>query len=317
MENRFVHDINVEKDSSTDSLRAQVVICCSDQAFITDVKGNLNYTTNFGFAGSSIALFNTFPKTSIWYLNRGGGWQPVSVYDKAGKCLWSYGNHEKDETPDNMAGGDINGDGTPEFAIGCNGGIITCLDKEGKSLWRQSSKGTWHTEIIDIDGDGKGEIVHSDADGLMVVRNQKGEIVNTRKLPFYLTEFNLINWPNARSATQFLIAGAFYKIYVIDPKDGKIVASFDAPRALTNYIQGTFVHFANNTKPYLAVVVMIKATWQRSILFIYSPEGALIYQEILATYYPALTTLPGNRAGVESLLVGGPGVVWKYDLLAK
>jgi uncharacterized protein YcfL len=312
IENRFIHDIKTEKSISQDSSETAVVITSSGQAFWTDIKGKLKKTINFNFEGKLIVFFNFFPTSKILFLNRGGGWQPVSVYDRTGQCLWSYGNNEKDETPENMAGGDINGDGKPEFVVGSDN--ITCFNSVGRVLWKQPGKGIWHVEVIDLNGDGKGEIVHSNSDGFMVVRNDRGDIFKTIRLPFYFGHFSLINCPTAKGNKDYIIASAEGKIYIIEPLEGKKVASFNAPMAPENSVQGVFVHFENNKKPYLAVVVKVKPTWQRSILFIYSSEGNLIYQEILATYYPALSPLLKDKKSVESLLVGGPGVIWEYKL---
>jgi hypothetical protein len=66
------------------------------------------------------------------YLDRGGGgWQPGALIGADGDCLWRPGTGLG--AMDDLAAGDLDGDGVPEFAVGYNGGDgVSLLDATGK-----------------------------------------------------------------------------------------------------------------------------------------------------------------------------------------
>lgn len=95
----------------------------------------------------------------VWeFLDRGGhGWSDASLYGKDGHLLWAYGGMPG---VDDMAAGDLDGDGQPEFVVGFNGaGGLRCLDDTAHEQWRKMGGNIWHVEIVDMDGDGKPEII--------------------------------------------------------------------------------------------------------------------------------------------------------------
>jgi hypothetical protein len=77
--------------------------------------------------------------------------------------------------------------------------------------------------------------------------------------------------------------------------------------------RGTPVRLAAGQPEYLAVVVSY-FQWGRSILYVYKPGGALVYQEILGELCDAIAPLPQGGSGAEAILLGGVGRVWKYTL---
>jgi len=96
------------------------------------------------------------------YIDRGGGgWQPGAFIDENGRLVWQP---EIDSAMDDLTAGDLDGDGGLEFVVGYNGrGGVRCYDITGRPRWRKDDGNVWHVEIVDTDGDGQAEIVHSNA----------------------------------------------------------------------------------------------------------------------------------------------------------
>jgi hypothetical protein len=63
----------------------------------------------------------------------------------------------------------------------------------------------------------------------------------------------------------------------------------------------------------LFAVVGTYSPWGRSVLYVHAPDGALLYEEVLADVCAGIAALSSADAGPDSLLVGCKGVVWRYD----
>jgi hypothetical protein len=74
-----------------------------------------------------------------------------------------------------VAYGDLDADGTMEFVVAWNGGGgVQLRNRAGEIIWKRRDANVWHVEIVDTDNDGKAEIVHSNASGHLVIRDQQG-----------------------------------------------------------------------------------------------------------------------------------------------
>ena len=103
------------------------------------------------------------------------------------------------------------------------------------------------------------------------------------------------------------------RIWVLDAA-GATVATRVAPRATRTFdAYGTPVR-GKADQAELFAVVGTYAPWKRSVLYVYAPDGALLYQEILADVCAGIAALPALDGRPDSLLVGCDGVVWRYDL---
>src|SRR6185295_3356852 len=109
------------------------------------------------------------------YIDRGGGgWQTGAFIGEDGARLWQP---DALQGMDDLAAGDVDGDGVPEFVVGYNGdGGIHLHDAAGKRRWREDDGNVWHVEVVDTDGDGRCEIVHSNAGGDLTVRDASGKV---------------------------------------------------------------------------------------------------------------------------------------------
>jgi len=74
-----------------------------------------------------------------------------------------------------IAQGDVDGDGQPEIAVGCDDGRTRLLNDAGEQLWEFKAGGKINSVAIeDIDGDGKGEIIAGSDDRCCYVLNSDG-----------------------------------------------------------------------------------------------------------------------------------------------
>jgi len=247
------------------------------------------------------------------FMNRGSWGVAASLIDSKGDTVWRYG--EGAPGVDDMAAGDIDGDGELEFVVGFNGGGgIHLVETDGHQVWRQADGNVWHVEMVDTDGDGRTEIVHSNAGGQMKVRDAQGNVVNQSRPPAYFSGFSLCNWPGKQDP-QHAVLSESGTIWVLG-FDGKSVAQLGAPDCGTlGHARGVPVKLRADHDEYFAVLVEFR-NWERSILYLYDPDQKLVYQEVLPEACACLAAAPSGTSTAERLLVGGDQRVWQYALTA-
>ncbi|MFQ5839339.1 MAG: FG-GAP repeat domain-containing protein [Candidatus Methylomirabilales bacterium] len=294
-----------------------LVVGAEGAAFMTQ-DGSVTQTIRFDRRGGRVVAVDLDRDGQEEFLDRGGGWQPVSIYDSRGVTIWSYGKRNILEAllrdaPNDMAMGDVDGDGRPEFVVGFNGsGGVHLLDGGGRVLWKQADGNVWGVEIRDLDGDGKGEIIHSSYAGRLTIRNHEGETLRSIRPGVYIDQITLCAWPHEDSPMRFLWSRD-KKFYLVNAS-GKIDKAFDAPWGVGHNARCAPVRFEKGRELYFAVVALVRASWKRSLLYIYDPTGRLIYQEVIPTRMATLTAMPSTTGKGASLFVGGEGVVWEYSL---
>ena len=244
------------------------------------------------------------------YLDRGGGWQDVSLIDHKGNAMWTYGGMPG---VDDITAGNINRNGILEFVVGFNGaGGVRLLDRNAKEKWKQSDRNVWHVELVDVNADGSLEIIHSNAAGEMIVRDKEGKVIHKAKPGPYFSHFSLCRWPT-KKAPQYALLAENDIIWLFD-FFGKSVAQFDAPISGTlGHARGTPTKIQNDHPEYFAAVVEF-SNWNRSILYVYGSDKKLVYQEIIPEACASITSLSLNSKGKETLLLGCHGKVWKYSV---
>lgn len=95
-------------------------------------------------------------------MDPGGGWQPVGLWDDTGVLLWRHPRDRSAPAPDAMAAGDLDGDRRPEFVVGSgNGRDLRVLDVRGQERARWKGPNIFSLALLDVDGDGDEEILHS------------------------------------------------------------------------------------------------------------------------------------------------------------
>jgi len=227
-----------------------------------------------------------------------------------GKLMWGSGSPGG---VDDMAAGDVDGDGRPDFVLGLNGyGGLRLLDENGKQQWQQPDANVWHVEVL-APGSGDARIVHSNATGRMIVRDGGGTVINTRTLPIYLTGFCLCRW-GAVGAEERVLAAEDAGVWLCSVQGGldrKLsapgVGQFGVPSAVPVRLQA-------GGPECLAVAVGSPDGTGGSGLYLYDKDGQLIYHETLSEPCLAVARFPLGQTGPDALLVGGQGCVWQYEL---
>ncbi|MFQ5810626.1 MAG: hypothetical protein ACE5JM_13500, partial [Armatimonadota bacterium] len=211
-----------------------------------------------------------------------------------------------------MAAGDMDGDGSLEYIVGFNGGGgVHLVETDGTRLWRQPEGNVWHVEMLDTDGDGSLEIVHSNAGGQMTVRDSQGAVVTQARPGPYFSGFSICRWPTAGSSEHALLAEDD-TIWLFDFA-GDTVAELSAPQCGTlGHARGVPVRLQPGQPEHFAVAVDFKRTRQ-AILYVYDSAGALVSQEVLPESCRAIAALPLAGGQAEALLVGGEGKVLRYE----
>lgn len=276
-------------------------------AVLLDEHGAVKSSVLFRERAGHVVFIDLESDNTCEYMDRGGGWQDVSVIDHAGNTLWTYGGFPG---VNSMASGDVDADGMLEFAAGFNGaGGVRLLDHRGSELWKEKGSNVWHVEMVDTNGDGNLEIVHSNAGGEIVVRNAEGQELRRARPPAYFAHFSLCAWPTRNDKKHALLAQD-EMVWLFD-FDGTAVGKFPAPNSgKFGEAKGISVKLTKGQPEYLAVLVDFRLQ-HRAVLYLYDSSN-LVYHEILPESSAAIAALHLDDSDVDSLLVGGEGAVWRY-----
>ncbi|MCI0666062.1 MAG: hypothetical protein L0220_33825 [Acidobacteria bacterium] len=148
-------------------------------------------------------------------------------------------------------------------------------------------------------------------------------------MPIYLAKFALCNVSGTRKS--YILAVEDGATWLTD-FEGKVAARFDAPLSEISVpphkipgfdividsesiyrAEGTFVRFSKAGPEYLAIVASF-AGRERSLFYVYSADGKLIYQEVLPARCNAIAALPkADGKHGQALIVGGGKLIWRYD----
>lgn len=253
-----------------------------------------------------------------------GSLDGAALFDLQGRRLWSYPQSDKERISlENVTVGDLNDDRQAEFIVSSNG--IEAFDRFGKQLWRRPAEnGPSQIEVVDTDGSGKKKIVSIGFE--LEIRDESGNKIKSVETPAgYVGNFSLCTMPNKKVPIILAVKDGYF--WLID-FDGNAVARFDAPlsdfpdvvektprgefRTSAYKAKGVWVKLVKDQPEYLAAVAEFVAL-DRSVLYVYTASGKLVYQEVLPEECASIAVLPPeNESGSEEFLVGGSRTVWRY-----
>jgi hypothetical protein len=257
------------------------------------------------------------------YLAR-GSFDGADLFDQQGRRLWSYPKSDKEKISlQNVTVGDLNGDGQVEFIVSSDG--IEAFDRYGKQLWRRPAEyGPSQIEVVDTDGSGKKKIVSTGYE--LEIRDESGNKIKSVDTPAgYIRDFSLCTMPNKKAPTILAVKDGYLWLIGFD---GNAVAKLDAPlsefpdvvektprgefETSVYKAKGVWVKLVKDQLEYLAAVTKFAAL-DRSVLYVYTPSGKLVYQEVLPEQCASIAVLPPeNETGSQEFLVGGERTIWRY-----
>jgi hypothetical protein len=213
-----------------------------------------------------------WPGGELRYLDRGGGgWQAGALIGADGAPVWRVG---REDGMDDITVGDLDGDGLPEFVVGYNGGVgVSLLDATGKERWRKPDGNVWHVEIVG-DGQGKPQILHSNAAGQMTFRDAEGNVLKRVSVESYLAQFVMVQWPPGQDGVFHATAAGFEVLNY----DGTVRARLDAPDGSELY-EVQAVGAQVNGGDYLAVAASSRH-WNRTQVLVFDKDGTLRFREV-------------------------------------
>jgi hypothetical protein len=263
-----------------------------------------------------VALARMSPAGDYGYLTRDESWaEPVALFDKEGKVSWrSEGTWAG---VDDSVPGDVYGDGRLSVVMGLNGGGgLVLLDSQGHTLWKKEESNVWHVETLDTNGNGRREILHSNAKGQLLVRNTNGDVISQYLPGSYVSQFALTHWGKEAEPTHIIVPttvnrdGCCKPVLVVLDAKGKTVAERESPFGDLLYrTAATPVQFGKDAE-YFAVLQSNFAR-ERSTLLLYDKGGQIVYEEILGESCLGIVALPQARG--ERLLVGCAAKIWEYS----
>ena len=251
------------------------------------------------------------------YLTRDESWATrATLFDKEGQVKWMYASGFLVGVDDSVSG-DIYGDGKLSMVIGLNGrGGLVLVNREGRTVWKKKEGNVWHVETMDTNGDGRDEILHSNAPGQLLVRNANGDVIAEYLPGHYIADFTLTRWAEEQRPTHILVPttegreGSSKSIFVVLDAKGKTVAQLESPLGgLLDRTKATTVRYGRGAE-YFAVL-QNNFTWKRSILLLYGKDGQIVYEEILGESCLGIAALPQEDG--ERLLIGCAGRIWEYS----
>jgi hypothetical protein len=235
------------------------------------------------------------------FMDRGGGWSPVKLVSNEGQMLWSFPDDYKRSrlAADQMAAGDLDADGHLDFVVGMNaGGGVYALARDGSVKWRHQAHSVNSVEIVDLNGDGKLEIVHIDGRDV-VIRDSKGTEIRRFEFPAYT--FHPLIW-KLHPEGIFIVGSKNSFIHLFNPLGNKIsTVRLPHGEGYPGAIQP--VRFGGTL--FYAAATRVSYAYKIGYLYIFSESGQVLHEEIFTERVEALAAIPDPlRAGSEILLIG-------------
>ncbi len=244
------------------------------------------------------------------FLDRGMGWHSSGLLDHAGEVAWSLADESGIE---DIAAGDLDDDGLLDlvFAMNRDDGLRR-YDHTGRLVWQVPVTVSNRVAIVDVDGDGRKEIVHNDNSDHIRVRDEHGNLVwetRVRRLP--TVDFSIVE-VGAPLLRPHLFFGFFSKESWITDFDGTPKRRFAGPLGID--VRPAMVRFTPGAP--ISVALLFSEMHMRSpaVLQVYDEDDDVVFRAEHERACWAIATVPRAQGPGERLLVGCGHQVWEYSL---
>jgi len=260
----------------------------------------------------------------------GGMWgEPAAVVmDSEGKTKWRYDARYKAMGAPAVIDSDVLGERMVALFEKDCGLLFFDLDTGKLLSVSQPSASLRDLRAIDLDGDGRKELVASDAEGRLVAITPSSEKVlptDSKVFTYAVTQTeppNIVIAPGMyreRAANNEVVTKSG-KMLLYDRKMQR-VASWDSPYPYPGtsylYLAAAEALGTPNQRSGLVSIFTGTGSWHKTPLFVHSWEGKLLYEELLEDDHLSILPLFGAGQGAVSFLVGGRGQVWRYSSPAR
>ena len=243
-----------------------------------------------------------------------GCYRPVGLMDSEGRALWSYKPYPRRHIPRDMTVGDLDGDGEPEFYVATWRGLH-CLDAAGRPAWQAAGPkglpiGLKRVRVLEPEWADQPLVAALSHPRTVGFWDGAGNLVRMVTSQTPMLELEPCDWPSPNH----LMTTTGRDIVIMD-MDCQVVFQHspeDTPSGVTS-MRCTPVRFAGRDGAHLAVLMKFFPTTHRAILFVFSPDGELVYQELLEPS-EGLCTVRDPQADADVLLVGNGPAVYAYHM---
>lgn len=215
-----------------------------------------------------------------------------------GKVLWSF---PAEESPDyqrhamSMCPVDLEGDGRPEFVVGCGGGIHA-IDRAGKVLWSKDGGNVFSVEAVHTAGSTL--IVHQN--GMQdVVRATDGTEV--RRFRVDGVHGRLFSWPGTLGEGEVLKLDQ--DSFAVVDLSGRVKESHDLNPDIGYLVSVLPVRLGGQTC--YAATTNIAYQHGAGVFYLFDPSGKVLYEEVFSQRVGGIAVLPDTQdPGRDRILVG-------------
>jgi hypothetical protein len=291
--------IEILQPDSVNPQRILIVGCLGSS--LIKANGDIISKTMFDREGGSVIPVYNSKTQSFDYLNKGGGWQPISYIDNTGKTILKI----NDPTPNDVTLIDIDNDGTNELVMGSNGsGGLIAFNMKGEQIWKINTANSFSVNTFEEGGESK--IIHTDK-GNILVRSTSGKLERTLDLPFAV--FDICNWPRRN---ELAIVGMDNNSINAYDFEGNFLSAYKVERRGRSCNVAILKNKQNEDK--LGAVVCLRASSGLSEFYVFDSNDSLYFHEVFQAKHPVIKSFTNPADSSKSILVGGSnGTVWIYS----
>jgi hypothetical protein len=287
-----------------------IVLSCGNYRVINtySFRDKDGRTISFGLNPSLVDIHRD---GSFQIMKGGGGYGEVGLLDDKGNTLWSF-QPDSRLPPFRMISGDLDGDNRIEFYVADRTGLYK-LDHHGNIAGKISKAWISDIKIISDSRLPCPILIALTRHGEFMIFNADGRLLRQFTPGYEVRRFDIVNWPDSPN---ILVGEGFFSwnVHVLD-LNGKDLFRYKLSTSWSYYgPQGLAVRFNKENEPYLVVLGHAKAPSYLTQLNIFSPSGALVYQEILHRTQGLCSSACAN-SDTEKLIIGnGNSKILEYSM---